>query len=91
MFIDVTSRSPNTQSPLTSISSWMIGCISFIVGSLFEYACILFYQHVTYASIPEAYAKSALNRVDSISLLISISSFVIFNAVFWNRHDGHLL
>ena len=77
IMIGVIDKSPNTES-LTSISNWMISCFIFIQAALFEYASILFIKHVW----PEFNVKS-LKIMDTMSMVISMTSFIAFNIVFW--------
>ena len=82
LFISVTSRSPNTDS-LTSISTWMSVCILFVCCSLFEYAGILLFKHLTFQ---DEKSKRFLTYVDSGSLMVSVTLFIIFNLIFWSGH-----
>ena len=79
IFINVISQSPNTKS-LTSVSTWMIFCNVFICGSLLEYGCILFYKK----HAKNYDAEKFLTLLDSLSLVISIAAFIVFNIIFWN-------
>ena len=85
LFIYITSKSPNTDS-MTAISSWMIACISFVSLSLMEYAMILLFKHLTTYKYSENFGKKMLSHVDSFSLLLFVTTFVIFNSVFWKSY-----
>ena len=86
IFISVTTQSPKTTS-LTSISAWMIACILFICGALLEYGIILLYKHCTSHEKLPRNVKNALNKVDTLGLLVSVVSFLLFNFIFWSS-DG---
>ena len=78
LMIGIFAKSPNSKS-LTSISSWMMSCAFFIEGALFEYAAILFIKHLW----PD-YNPKKLKHMDTISLIISVIMFVLFNFIFWS-------
>ena len=71
---------------MTAISSWMIACISFVSLALMEYAMILLFKHVTSYKYSNGFGKKMLSHVDSSSLLIFITAFVIFNSLFWDSY-----
>ena len=87
IFINVTSKSPNTKT-LTNISGWMISCLIFAYVALIEYGFILFYKQITrsFDTLPPEYIKNALKKVDLVCMLTSMLSFLVFNIVFWWKH-----
>ena len=78
LMIGIFAKSPNSKSS-TSISSWMMSCAFFIEIALFEYAAILFIKHIW----PD-YNPKMLKRIDTISLMISVFMFALFNLIFWS-------
>ena len=90
IFTSVTSQSPTTKS-LTSISTWIITCILFVYGALMEYGCILAYIHVTCSSSvgQRENVRKIINRLDSICLFFTITTFTVFNLTFWNIVSFH--
>ena len=75
---DANMQSPNTNSG-NMLSVWMLVCILFVVTALLHYGCILFYKHRISMN-----PKANLTRVDSIGLVISMISLLLFNLIFWN-------
>ena len=81
LFISITTNLPNTKL-MTSISIWILACISFVQGAMFEYGCILFFKHVAYNPESDLGQKN-LHRIDTFCLFLSIIAFAIFNFIYW--------
>ena len=83
IFINVTSKSPNTKS-INSISAWIMACVFFVYSALLEYGCILLYKYLTRSFNVALSAKKFLTHVDLVCLSISFCSFIVFNLIFWS-------
>ena len=81
LFISITANSPDTDS-LTSIATWVLGCIIFVQGAVFEYGCILLFNHIMDTSKSHI-GRKFLHRFDSFSVLMSIVAFVLFNTIYY--------
>ena len=78
LFISITTNSPNTKS-LTSISTWVLVCIIFVQGAVLEYGGILLFKYFSISN----FGSKVLRRVDLLSLILSIVTFLTFNVVYW--------
>ena len=78
LFISITTNSPNTKS-LTSISTWVLICIIFVQGAVLEYGGILLFKYFSISN----FGSKVLRRVDLLSLILSIVTFLTFNVVYW--------
>ena len=83
IFINVTSKSPNTKS-INSISAWIMACVFFVYSALLEYGCILLYKYLTRSFNVALSAKKFLTHVDLVCLSISFCAFILFNLIFWS-------
>ena len=78
LFISITTNTPNTKS-LTSISTWVLVCIIFVQGAVLEYGGILLFKYFSISN----FGSKVLRRVDLLSLILSIVTFLTFNVVYW--------
>ena len=78
LFISITTNTPNTKS-LTSISTWVLACITFVQGAVLEYGGILLFKYFSISN----FGSKVLRRVDLLSLILSIVTFLTFNVVYW--------
>ena len=82
LFINVTERSPNAKNS-TSISNWILTCISFVYGAFFEYGCILLYKNVSTTYVIQDYIEYNLKILDLCCFSASVLCFSTFNIIFW--------
>ena len=82
IFMSVTTSSPNANT-ISSIGSWIIFCIIFVHFCLVEYGTILLMKYCHCPKYSEEYEKTLFKRVDLISLIVGLFTFIIFNIVFW--------
>ena len=78
LFISITTNTPNTKS-LTSISTWVLVCIIFVQGAVLEYGGILLFKYFSVSNV----GSEVLHKVDLLSLILSIVTFLTFNVVYW--------
>ena len=79
-FIFISKESPTNS--ITNITKWMISCITFVYFAIMEYGCSLIYtRYVNFPSTDNV--KNILRIVDLSSLVIAISSFIVFTLIFW--------
>ena len=79
IFNTITSASPYTKS-FTSISTWMIACITLVTSALLQYGIILLFRK--YTLYEQGNVQMIIKRIDLVCLIIEILAFVIFNIIY---------
>ena len=80
IFNTITSDSPYTKS-FTSISIWMVVCITLVTSALLQYGIILlFWKYTLYE---QKNIQMIIKKIDLVCLTIEILVFVVFNIIFW--------
>ena len=84
IFLNITSTSPESES-MTSMSLWVITCLLFVFGALFEYACILWVKYNNFKKdLPnDEKIQRILKQTDFIFLIIFPLLFLLFNIFYW--------
>ena len=80
IFNTITSDSPYTKS-FTSISIWMVVCITLVTSALLQYGIILlFWKYTLYE---QKNIQIIIKKIDLVCLTIEILAFFGFNIIFW--------
>ena len=80
IFNTITSDSPYTKS-FTSISIWMVACITLVTSALLQYGIILlFWKYTLYE---QKNIQIIIKKIDLVCLTIEILAFAVFNIIFW--------
>ena len=79
IFNAITSASPYTKS-FTSISTWMIACITLVTSALLQYGIILLFRK--YTLYEQGNVQIIIKRIDLVCLIIEILAFLIFNILY---------
>ena len=75
IFNTITSASPYTKS-FTSISTWMIACITLVTSALLQYGIILLFRK--YTLYDQGNVQIIIKRIDLVCLIIEILAFLIY-------------
>ena len=88
IFNSITYASPDTKS-FTSISIWMVACISLVTSALLQYGIILlFWKYSTY---DQNIVRMFLKKIDVFCLVLEILAFIVFNIIFWTTRETFTL
>lgn len=83
IFNTTTTNSPKADG-LNAMQSWVICCIFFVFGALFEYAIILLQMKIkTFRKLPESMQKDETCKMDVAVLIAFPVVFLIFNIAYW--------
>ena len=83
IFNTTTTNSPKADG-LNAMQSWVICCIFFVFGALFEYAIILLQMKIkTFRKVAASMQKDETCAMDVAVLIAFPVVFLIFNIVYW--------
>lgn len=83
IFNTTTTNSPKADG-LNAMQSWVICCIFFVFGALFEYAIILLQMKIkTFRKLAASMQKDETCAMDVAVLIAFPIVFLIFNIVYW--------
>ena len=83
IFNTTTTNSPKADG-LNAMQSWVICCIFFVFGALFEYAIILLQMKIkTFRKLAASMQKDETCAMDVAVLIAFPVVFLIFNIVYW--------
>ena len=83
IFNTTTTNSPKADG-LNAMQSWVICCIFFVFGALFEYAIILLQMKVkTFRKLATPLQKDETCKMDMAVLIAFPIVFLIFNIAYW--------
>jgi len=83
IFNTTTTNSPKADG-LNAMQSWVICCIFFVFGALFEYAIILLQMKIkTFRKLAASMVKDETCAMDVAVLIAFPCVFLIFNFVYW--------
>ena len=83
IFNTTTTNSPKADG-LNAMQSWVICCIFFVFGALFEYAIILLQMKIkTFRKLTTPMQKDETCKMDVAVLIAFPIIFLIFNVVYW--------